>query len=147
MQLTTNFTREEMESSSTATRLGIPNICPEALLGNMAEVAANLELIRAHYDAPVRVTSCFRSPELNKAVGGSATSAHCFAHAADFEVQGVPNIDVCRWVAENIKGFDQVIYEFGASGWCHIGFGGATRGELLSATKVNSQTVYSKGLV
>ena len=147
MNLTEHFTIEEMQRSSTATRLGLPNICPVALVPNMMDVANHLEIIRAHFDAPVHVTSCFRSPAVNAAVGGSATSAHRFGHAADCEVQGVPIIDLCRWCAENIKDFDQIIYEFGSSGWMHIGFGGAVRGQLLTATKEGSRTVYRQGLI
>lgn len=148
MNPTPNFTREEMERSSTAIRMGLDNTCPTDLLGNMYEVMTQLELIRSHFDAPIHVTSCYRSPAVNKAVGGSKTSAHSFAHAADFEVAGVANIDVCRWVAENIKGFDQIIYEFGPSGWCHMGFtNGKARGQLLSAVKEGGKTVYKKGLI
>lgn len=147
MKLTEHFTIEEMQRSSTATRLGLLNVCPTALVPNMLEVATHLETIRAHFNAPVHVLSCFRSPEVNKAVGGSPTSAHRFAHAADFTVQGVANIDVCRWVAENVPDFDQVIYEFGPDGWCHLGFGGAVRGQLLTATKEGGKTIYRKGLI
>lgn len=146
MNLTPHFTKAEFERSSTAIRLGLDNVCPETLVPNMLDVAKALELVRAHFNAPVHVTSCFRSPKVNAAVGGSATSAHRFGHAADFEVQGVANIDVCRWVAENIPSFDQIIYEFGPSGWCHIGFGGK-RKELLTATRNNNRTVYRQGLI
>lgn len=148
MKLTEHFTIEEMERSSTATRLGLPNICPPELATNMLNVATHLELVRAHFNAPVHITSCYRAPAVNAAVGGSSTSAHRFAHAADFEVQGVANIDVCRWVAENMPDFDQIIYEFGPSGWCHIGFSkGMARKQLLSAIKKGTKTVYLTGLV
>jgi len=147
-QITTHFTAGEMERSSTATRLGLRNVCPPELIGNMLEVASALEIIRDHFKAPIHVTSCYRSPAVNAAVGGSPTSAHRFAHAADFEVSGVSNIDVCRWVAKNIKDFDQIIYEFGPSGWCHLGFTGRTpRMQSLTATKVGGKTVYHTGII
>lgn len=148
MKLTDHFTQPEMERSSTAIRLGLVNVCPADLLPNMREVAANLELIRAHFGKSIHITSCYRSPAVNAAVGGSPTSAHRFAHAADFEVHDVANIDVCRWVALHIPDFDQIIYEFGPSGWCHIGFTNKTpRRQLLTAVKVKGRTVYKPGLV
>jgi hypothetical protein len=148
MKLTEHFTREEMERSSTAIRLGLPNVCPKHLLVNMQQVAEFLETVRAHFKASIHVTSCFRSPAVNAAVGGSATSAHRFAHAADFEVSGVPNIDVCRWIAQNMAGkFDQIIYEFGPTGWVHVGLSGNPRGEILTATKQGTRTVYKTGFV
>lgn len=148
MKLTEHFTKPEMERSSTAIRLGLDNTCPPALMPNMVAVAAHLETVRAHFNAPIHVTSCYRSPDVNAAVGGSKTSAHRYAHAADFEVSGVANIDVCRWVAENIPDFDQIIYEFGPTGWCHIGFtNGTPRKQLLSATKCKNRTVYTAGLI
>jgi len=147
MKLTEHFTREEMEHSATAIRYGVDNKCPNELLDNMTAVAMTLEKIRAHYGKPIHVTSCYRSPACNRLVGGSPTSAHRFAFAADFEVDGVANIDVCRWVADNISDFDQIIYEFGPSGWCHIGFTHNTpRKQQLSATKNGKVTVYTAGL-
>jgi hypothetical protein len=147
MQITEHFSKEEMEHSSTGIRLGLDNSCPPELFKNMVDVAEHLEIIRSHFNAPIHVTSCYRSPAVNEAVGGSKTSAHRFAHAADFEVQGVSNIDVCRWVSDNITDYDQIIYEFGPSGWCHMGFTtGKPRRERLTATKVKGKTVYTAGL-
>ena len=147
MNLTENFTKEEMERSSTAIRKGLSNICPPELFINMIDVANHLEIIRAHYGVPVHVTSCYRSPAVNKAVGGSKTSAHSFAHAADCEVTGIKILALCQWCAANIKGFDQIIYEFGPTGWMHIGFtNGVPREQVLTATKVDGKTVYTKGL-
>lgn len=148
MKLTEHFTKEEMERSNTAIRLGLSNICPPGLELNMLKVATRLELIRKHFNAPVRVLSCYRSPIVNASVGGSNTSAHRFALAADIQVDGVEVIKVCEWCAVNIPDYDQIIYEFGPSGWCHIGFtNGTPRKECLSAVKQGSRTVYKGGLV
>ena len=150
-KLTDNFTIEELTRSSTAIRLGLDNSVPNNLIANMRRVTNVLEIIRAHFDSPIHVTSCYRSPAVNAAVGGSPTSAHRFAHAADFEVKGVPNIKVCQWIAENIEDYDQVIYEFGLSnqpyaGWVHLGFThGKSRKQKLSANKIGGKTVYTKG--
>lgn len=151
MKVTENFTKEELERSNTATRLGLPNICPSELTPNMLKVATHLEQVRFHYGAPVNVLSCYRAPGVNSAVGGSATSAHRFALAADFTVQGRSVKEVCKWCSQNIVDFDQIIYEFGSNsdpfaGWIHMGFSNKEpRKQCLTATKDSSKTVYSKG--
>lgn len=150
MKLTAHFTKSELEQSNTAVRLGLPNVCPDNLLANMRKVANHLGSIRVHFDAPVRVLSCYRSPAVNSAVGGSSTSAHRFALAADIRVDGVEVIKVCEWCAANIPDFDQIINEFpaGGCGWCHIGFtNNRPRQECLSAVKEGGRTVYKGGIV
>lgn len=150
MKLTEHFTRCEMEKSAKAEQYDIPNVCPDDLLGNMTMVAMQLEKIRDHYGVPVDVSSCYRSPAVNRLVGGSKTSAHCSAMAADFTVRGIANIDVCRWASINIPEFDQIINEFPESesgGWVHIGFTHKTpRRQLMTANKGNPKTVYLNGL-
>jgi hypothetical protein len=144
--MTEHFTQKELEYSATGIRLGLSNKCPDDLLPNMQHVAERLELVRAHFGKPVRVLSCYRSPAVNTAVGGSATSAHRFAHAADFVVSGVSVLEVCKWCAENIPDYDQIIYEFGEDGWCHIGFTRKTpRKQLLTAKKAGGKTKYTGG--
>lgn len=148
MQITQHFSKAELERSNTATRLGLPNICPPGLVPNMTKVVARLELVRLYYDAPITILSCYRSPAVNSAVGGSATSAHRFALAADFTVQGKSVKEVCKWCAKNLTDYDQIIYEFGENGWIHIGFCAdkEPRLECLSAVKEGSKTVYKRGI-
>lgn len=146
MILTEHFTTDEFEKSSTATRLGIDNTVPGQLLTNAKLMAEALEKIRAHYGKPVVVTSCYRSPELNRAVGGSASSSHCHALAADFTVAGENNAEVCLRIPEILGEFDQVINEFpGRGGWVHLGIGG-DRKQLLTAAKRGGKTVYTPGI-
>lgn len=141
-----HFSVSELQFSATAARLGLGNTCPTELLPNMERVAGYLEQVRAHFGKPVRVLSCYRSPEVNTAVGGSKTSAHREALAADFIIPGVSVLAVAKWCAENIKDFDQVIYEFGA--WVHIGFSNKVpRHQVLTASKLNGKTVYKRGVV
>jgi len=146
MNLTKNFTLAEMSRSATAIRLGIDNTIPTDLIENARLVCHALEKIRAYYASPIKVTSCYRSGALNKAVGGSKTSDHCEALAVDFEVIGVPNAEVCRAIPAILGSFDQIIYEFGPEGWVHLGLGG-TRLEQLTAVKENGKTVYKRGIV
>lgn len=148
MQITKHFTIEEMERSNTATRLGLPNKCPKELLRNMTLVASHMEDVREHFGKPVQVLSCYRSPAVNAAVGGSDSSAHKQAMAIDFVIPGISNLEVCKWAEENINEADQIIYEFGEQGWVHIGFSnGVPRNQLLTAVKDNFRTKYLQGFV
>lgn len=144
-QITEHFSFEELCRSNTAIRKGLDNICPPELVPNMQHVAERLEMVRTHFNRPVYVHSCYRSPAVNKAVGGSTTSAHRFAHAADFTISGVSVLEVCKWCALNIPDFDQIIYEFGESGWIHMGFASKPRKQLLTASKVSGKTIYTHG--
>jgi hypothetical protein len=154
-KLTDHFTLEEMQHSEAALRLGIDNHIPDDLMSNAMKVAVVLEIIRAECakikgcNVPIHVTSCYRSPEVNKAVGGSKTSAHRFAAAADCKAEGLTVLGLCQLAAKVIPNFDQIIYEFGPTGWMHIGLStsGKPRKQLLTAVKENGKTVYKQGLV
>lgn len=148
MKLTEHFTLEEMQFSPTAVRKGLNNLIPEELIPNAKKVAEALEKIRAIDNKAIKVNSCYRSPEVNKAVGGSPTSAHRFAFAADCTKEGVSVLELCKQAASVIEDYDQIIYEFGETGWMHIGFtSGAPRKQLLTAVKENGKTKYLKGFV
>lgn len=146
--ITDHFTIDELTRSATALRLGLDNTLPAQFFRNVVKVAEALERIRAYFGGkPIRVSSCFRSKSVNAAVGGSLTSAHCAAMAADFEVHGIPHIEVCRAIPEIIPEFDQVIYEFGPTGWVHLGLAHqAPRHQLLTACKIHDKTVYRQGI-
>lgn len=147
--ITGNFTLEELTRSATGLRLGLDNTLPTQFLRNAEQIAEALERVRAYFGGkPVRVTSCYRSKAVNAAVGGSPTSAHMAAMAADFEVSGVPHIEVCRSIPDIIPEFDQVIYEFGPTGWVHLGLThGLPRHQLLTAVKLSGKTVYKPGIL
>lgn len=147
MNLSEHFTLEELSYSATAVRKGLDNTPPESIIANMTLVAEALEKVRAHFGQPIHITSCYRSPSVNVAVGGSMTSAHRFGLAADFEVNGVPNIEVCRAIPGILPDFDQVIYEFGPTGWVHLGLShDKGRAEELTAVKQGKKTVYKPGI-
>jgi hypothetical protein len=150
MLLTEHFTLAELTRSETAARLGLDNAPPEAIVANLRYLARVLETVRAGLGhRPIRVTSGYRSPEVNRACGGSATSAHPFGLAADFTVQGVSVRRLCSWIEQNLTGFDQVIYEFGEGGWCHLGLrdnGVPVRQQALTAVKRAGKTIYLPGI-
>lgn len=147
-RLTDHFTLEEMLRTGT----GLPNPCPGAVIPKLRLVCSRvLEPVRAHFGRPVRVNSGYRSPAVNKAVGSKPTSQHAKGEAVDFEVPGVPNLEVARWVRDNLE-FDQLIGEaFKAgdpsAGWVHVSFNEhRNRKAVLTMTLGSHGPVYSKGL-
>ncbi len=148
MNLTPHFTLSEMTRSSTATRKGIPNTASADVQRALKLLCENvLEPVREHFGKPVRVTSGYRSPRLNTAIGGSPTSQHCLGEAADFTVEGESNLAVCQWIMRNLE-YDQLIREFGEDGWVHCSYSAhRLRNEELTAKKVGGRTRYLPGLV
>jgi hypothetical protein len=138
MKLSKNFSRAEIEHSNTAKRLGISNEMSEKHLENMQRLIDNL--IQPMRDAigPIRISSGYRSPKLNKAIGGSSRSQHSKAEALDLQFweKGVMNNKVIYdWVLESGVEFDQMINEFDYS-WIHISLKSReNRGQVLEAYK------------
>lgn len=153
MQLSQHFRLHEFTKSQTATRNDIDNTPSDKEVKALKALCENvLEKIRAEF-GPIRISSGFRSKELNKAIGGSNTSQHSKGEAADIEVANVSNQVLAEWIAANCN-FDQLILEFhvpqegASSGWVHVSWVGANanRKEILRASRVKGKTVYTKGL-
>lgn len=83
MQLSPHFTLAELTASNKATQLGIDNTPAPELVPRLVLVAEMLERIRSTLGVPVSVTSGYRCPVLNRAVGGVTSSDHTQGHAAD----------------------------------------------------------------
>lgn len=147
MNITRHFTSSEFSHSSTAIRLGLKNEIPFNLLPNALKVCRALETIRESYNLPIIISSGYRSPELNKLIGGSSSSSHMTGEAVDFTIPGISNVDICKEIPKILESFDQVIYEFGPQGWVHLGMGPLMRNELLTASKEGSKTVYKTGIL
>ncbi|AIT79100.1 D-Ala-D-Ala carboxypeptidase family metallohydrolase [Novosphingobium pentaromativorans] len=148
MQLSKHFTLEEMVRSQTAERLGIDNTPSQEIVANLRGLCAHvLEPVRAHFNSPVIVSSGYRCPQLNVAIGGSKSSQHCKGEAGDFSVLGQPNITVFKWIWHNLD-YDQLIYEFGESGWIHASFSAnRMRNMELTAVRRGGRVQYLPGLV
>jgi zinc D-Ala-D-Ala carboxypeptidase len=148
-QLSPHFSLREFIASTTADRLKIDNSLPDALKDNAIHTCEQLEKIRAILgNNPLIITSGWRNPALNKAVGGSASSDHASARAVDIRC---PKFGTARTIARalaasNIE-FDQLILESPTlpSAWVHIGFRkGANRQQVL--TKFAGDKTYYTGI-
>lgn len=150
-----NFTRAEMLRSNTAIRRGIPNTpASEDIEQNILEMAWFLQRLRNALAndfgkaVPIRVLSVYRNPAVNKAVGGSRTSAHLRGKAADIEMDGLSNKKLAEFIRDKFGNeVDQIINEFPPDGWVHVGLADKPRRQLLTAVKVNGKTHYKIGLV
>jgi putative chitinase len=67
--------------------------------------------VRALFDKVIEITSGYRNPEVNKAVGGVPNSAHAIGHAADFQVHGLDDLAAAKVIRDSGLKFDQLIYE------------------------------------
>jgi zinc D-Ala-D-Ala carboxypeptidase len=144
MKLSKNFSLQEMTKSQTALRRGIDNTpTPEKIDPLIMLCEKVLQPVRDHFDRPVTITSGYRSPELCLAIGSTVTSQHTKGQAADFEVPGVSNMEVAKWIAENCE-FDQLIlecYTGGNTGWIHCSYVHEPRKELLTYDRENGYRV------
>ena len=120
MQLSKDFWLNEFLISQTAKRLGLDNSPTKQVIDNLKLLATEvLQPIRDKIGRPIIVTSGYRSPSVNRAVGGSRTSQHMSGQAADIICPGMPAIELCMYAEKQVV-FDQLIYEFDS--WCHISF-------------------------
>lgn len=144
MNLSPHFSLDELIASQTAVRQGIGNAPPARALSNLYRVAATLEAVRALVLAPINISSGYRSPALNKAVGGAANSAHVLGLAVDFTAAGMTPRQLAERIAASPIVFDQLIYE---GTWVHLGLSeGVDRREVLTASFRGGRATYTQGL-
>jgi hypothetical protein len=132
-----NFTIAEMVQSNTADRLKISNNPPTSVRVHLTETITLLECIRAEWEEyceryylgtpAIRISSGYRSPELNKAVGGVKNSAHVEGYAADLQPINGKQDEFEKFFATEFShmgyAFDQIIIEKSkTSRWVHVGF-------------------------
>lgn len=127
MILTPHFTLEELTITQ---HRGIDNTPPPEIVERLKALAEHLERVRVILAKPMIVSSGYRSPKLNRAVGGTLRSAHIHGYAADFicPAFGRP-IDVCRALLHAGLKFDQLIEE---GTWVHVSFDPQMRQEVLT---------------
>jgi len=134
--------------SRTALRRGIDNTPTKDHRVNMVELAENIfEPLRMYVGGPIKINSFYRSPELNKAIGGSSKSQHCNGQAIDIDdtFGRMTNAEMFRFIKDHLN-FDQMIWEFGDDknpNWVHVSYvGKENRNRCLKAYKEKGKTKY-----
>jgi len=122
MKLSKNFALSEITHSNTAKRLGIDNEPTEKHLQNMQHLVDNLLQPLRDAIGPIRISSGYRNPSLNRAIGGSVSSQHCKGEALDiqfWQMGKMMNELIYEWILDSGLEFDQMINEFDFA-WIHI---------------------------
>jgi len=126
-RISAHFSLTELTHSATALRRGISNRPGPSEIANLTALAVNiLEPVRQNFAIPFRPSSGFRTLILNQLIGSEMTSQHITGQAVDFEIPGIPNLELAGWIKNNLK-FDQLILEFyrsgdPRSGWVHCSY-------------------------
>ena len=148
MKLSEYFSLEEMTKSQTAVRMGIDNAPNDEQMQCLTELCRNvLDHVRSEF-GPLTPSSGFRSAALCEAIGSKPTSQHAKGEAADFEVMGVDNQEVAKWIIDNLE-FDQLILEYYKegepnSGWVHCSY--KAEGNRNEVLKFDGKT-YTRGIL
>ena len=145
MKLSEHLELSEVIRSESAKRNGISNMPTAEHIENFKILAAKVfEPIREHFGVPIRISSGYRSAELNKCVNGSATSQHSTGEAIDIDQDQttITNKQVFEYIKDNLA-FDQLINEFNYA-WVHVSYkaNGKQRGEVWEAYKEGKVTKY-----
>ncbi|MDR1557292.1 MAG: DUF882 domain-containing protein [Tannerellaceae bacterium] len=139
MNLSKDFTLEELVRSDTARRQGIDNTPTELVTAHLIILCHFLlQPVRDHIGKPIRVNSGYRSPKLNQAVSGVATSQHTEGKAVDITVPGMTACDLFDRII-TMKGieFDQIIQY---KSFVHISFDfGKNRKQILYSKEVSEK--------
>lgn len=130
-----NFTLNELLRSRVGENRGIDNTPSDEIKRQLEFTIAGLQRIRCALGRPMIITSGYRCPELNLAVGGVESSQHVKGEAADFISPsfGRPS-DITEYLSDRmgILGIDQLILE---SSWVHVSFTTVPRGIFLKSAK------------
>lgn len=114
-RLTPNFTLAELTKTST----GITNMPPSKseIYSNLLRTAKMLQALRDWLGKPIIVNSGYRSPAVNKAVGGASNSSHMYGLAADIWVKGLSPVQLATYIDASDIAFDKLIVE---PTWVHL---------------------------
>jgi zinc D-Ala-D-Ala carboxypeptidase len=145
--LSPHFTLDEMIASQTASRMGLNNMPDATGMNNLKRLCNDcLEKIRDLLGGkPILISSGYRGPEVNKAVGGSTTSAHMVGLAADFTCPGFGSPEaICKFLNSRMAslGIDQLIWEYDS--WVHVGLrDGEPRNMALTIDNSGTRTGFA----
>jgi hypothetical protein len=152
--LTEHISLKEATHSYTAQRYGIDNTPPLRCIEKMRRVAQVIfEPLRRAMGVPIAINSFYRSPRLNRLLGGARNSQHTRCEAIDIDdtlsvKYGITNRDFFCWLYRNTP-FDQLIWEYGtdrAPAWVHVSYkpSGRNRRQVLRAYRCGKRTCYRK---
>jgi len=149
MKISEHLELSELIRSDSAKRNGISNMPTPEHIDNLKKLAENVfEKVRAHFGVPIRISSGYRSKELNAKIGGANTSQHSTGEAIDIDMDGtsLTNKQIFDYIKDNLI-FDQLIFEFGSDknpDWVHVSYEstGKQRKQVLRAYKLNGKTAY-----
>ena len=141
MRLSKNFTYEELTHSNVAERRGINNRPrtkeeEKRVIENLKALCMEvLQPLRDYLGKPVVISSGYRCPELNKAVGGVKNSQHMKGEAADIHVDSTEHLlKIMHFIMDELD-FDQLIWERNRAGtqWVHVSYKrvGANRHQVV----------------
>jgi len=123
MNLSPHFTLEELTRTGQTALQATNRQEAGKYIASLTQLAAMLEVIRAHFGRPLKVNSAFRGQAVNAATqGASKTSQHMLGEAADIEIPSVDDADLHRWICtQSGLRFGQCILERppGRS-WVHV---------------------------
>lgn len=150
------FTIRELTKSETAVRKGIDNTPSKEIEKSLTALINNvLDPLREKWGAPIRVSSGYRCPKLNKAIGGAAGSQHMKGEAADITSLSDSrndNMALLQLLLNSGIVFDQVISEdvdsMGRPNWIHVSYTTkrTNRKKRTTMKKVKGRTVYLSGI-
>ena len=121
-----HFTLEELTDSATARQLGYKNVPGAQEICNLCALVHNiLEPLRKEMGLPLKISSGYRSAQLNKAVGGVSNSQHMKGEAADIDIEGDLGYGkrIFAWIKNHCQ-YDQLIWEHNHKGtyWVHVSY-------------------------
>lgn len=142
VQLSPNFTLDEFVVTST----GLDNVPGPTEIENLRQLVINiLQPLRTYLNQPLIISSGYRSPLVNTAIGGSKTSQHSLGQAADFSVPGLTNAQIIEAIRHLKLPYDQLIDEqLRGKKWIHVSYSAKPRRQLMTARDgANGGTVYT----
>lgn len=141
MNIGKHFTLAELTHSQAAARKGLKNDPDAAALESLQLLVRNvLDPLREALGRPIVVSSGYRAPLVNRAVGGASSSQHVLGQAADITVPGMHVTEVVARIRALGLPFDQLIDEFGS--WVHVSHGPRNRRQTLRARRTTAGTKY-----
>jgi hypothetical protein len=152
MQLSKNFSLDEMMRSAIAARHGIDNQPTQEQLERLERLCKLvLQPIRDQLGVPIFVSSGYRSFKVNQIAKGSRHSDHMTGSAADISAVGYSAPQLARFITAMMGDLPikQLILEFPPNGWVHVSVAPddyEPRRDVLTAKLVEGETVYVSGL-